>query len=281
MSHTPLISVVVPTCNRNDLLAKCLTCLAPENQKIAADKYEVIVTDDGTQSSAQQLVEQEFPWAKWTKGPKRGPAANRNHGSAQAKGGWIAFTDDDCLPSPGWLKAFHDAITADTQVYEGKTTCAQGVSSPLFTSPTNETGGLLWSCNMMISRNLFQQLNGFDETFPFAAMEDVDFRDRIHAAGHTFPFIQSAIVDHPPRPVPSGKRRGEMTASEYLYFARLGQPYQLWPTIKFRAYIRLREIVRQRKGWDSIRAVPHLLSELLTIWKLFPTWKDKWGNPVR
>ena len=277
----PLISVIVPTCHRNDLLAKCLDRLAPGTQSLESDLYEVIVTDDGTRSTAERMIIEEYAWAKWTQGPRRGPAANRNHGASQVRGKWIAFTDDDCLPDPNWLEAYITAITPGTEVYEGKTVCREGLPSPLFAAPTNESGGHLWSCNMMISRDLFHQLNGFDETFPFAAMEDVDFRDRIQAAGHTFPFVEAALVDHPPRPVPSGKRRGEMTASEYLYFARLGQPYQLWPTIKFRAYIRLREIARQRKGLDSIRAVPHLLSELLTIWRLFPTWKDKWSNPVR
>lgn len=271
-----LISVIIPTCHRNDLLAKCLDCLAPGVQTLHFGRYEVIVTDDGATSTAQQLVTENYPWAKWTQGPRKGPAANRNHGARIASGNWLAFTDDDCLPTPEWLEAYSDSIRPESLVYEGKTICAQGLPSPLYASPTNETGGYLWSCNMMISAALFTKLGGFDETFPFAAMEDVDFRDRIQAAGHTFPFVEAALVDHPPRPVPSAKRRAEMMASEYLFFARKGIPFKLWPSLKFRAYVRLREIARQRKGIDSIRAVPHLIVELATIWRLFPQWEATW-----
>lgn len=42
-----LFSVVIPTCRRNDLLAKCLDRLAPGQQTLSPDQYEVIVTDDG------------------------------------------------------------------------------------------------------------------------------------------------------------------------------------------------------------------------------------------
>ena len=45
---TPSFSVVIPTCERNDLLARCLERLAPGAQRFSADRYEVIVTDDGT-----------------------------------------------------------------------------------------------------------------------------------------------------------------------------------------------------------------------------------------
>ena len=51
-----LISVVVPTCHRNDLLARCLEGLAPGAQTLPADQYEVIVTDDGTRSTAEALI---------------------------------------------------------------------------------------------------------------------------------------------------------------------------------------------------------------------------------
>ncbi|HJP82436.1 MAG TPA: glycosyltransferase [Fimbriimonadaceae bacterium] len=270
-----MISVIIPTCHRNDLLAKCLDCLTPGKQTLDPYEYEVIVTDDGSQSTAEQFIREKYPWVKWTAGPKRGPAANRNHGARLASGEWIALTDDDCLPSAGWLNAFKSAMKLGTQVYEGRTTCEGGLPSPLFASPTNESGGYLWSCNMMISRVLFEELNGFDETFPFAAMEDVDFRDRIVATGHEFVFVPEAVIDHPPRPVPTARRRGEMTESEYVYFSRRGESMRKWPLIRQRAYIRLREIWRQPKGVDSIKAIPHLMGEIATIYRLFPKWEEQ------
>src|SRR5688500_16117871 len=99
----PRISVVIPTRHRNDLLALVLDRLAPGTQTLPADQYEVIVTDDGSITTAEAMIREKFSWARWTQGPRKGPAANRNHGASLAQGEWIAFTDDDCLPSSRWL----------------------------------------------------------------------------------------------------------------------------------------------------------------------------------
>ncbi|MFM6530798.1 MAG: glycosyltransferase family 2 protein, partial [Dolichospermum sp.] len=66
--------------------------------------------DDGYQSTAQEMIEQNYPWVKWVAGPGKGPAANRNNGAKYATGEWLAFTDDDCLPDPQWLASYGEAI---------------------------------------------------------------------------------------------------------------------------------------------------------------------------
>ncbi|MFQ3588620.1 MAG: glycosyltransferase [Fimbriimonadaceae bacterium] len=277
----PELSVVIPTYRRNDLLARCLDALSPGVQTLPAEHYEVIVTDDGPEGdNAQAMVAERYPWARWTQGPRRGPAANRNHGARQVRSEWIVFTDDDCVPDPGWLKAFADARTAhpDAEVLEGKTVCREGIPSPLYASPTNETGGYLWSCNMAIAKALFDELNGFDESFPFAAMEDVDLRERILSAGRRFPFVTEAVVNHPPRPVPPPKRRAQMAESGFLFDSRRGQSPRKAELLKQVAYFRLREIYWQPKGVDSFRAVGHLLAELWELNRLFPSWQSKYGS---
>src|SRR5438552_17841427 len=100
-----LISVIIPTCHRNDLLVRCLDGLAPGKQDLLPEHYEVIVSDDGSRSTAEKLIAGTYPWARWVTGPRRGPAANRNHGAKHARGEWLAFVDDDCLPDKGWLEA--------------------------------------------------------------------------------------------------------------------------------------------------------------------------------
>jgi len=45
MTNTLKISVIIPTCHRNDLLAKCLDCLAPGVQTLPPEQYKVIVTE--------------------------------------------------------------------------------------------------------------------------------------------------------------------------------------------------------------------------------------------
>ena len=216
------ISVIIPTCHRNDLLALCLDCLAPGVQTLAPERYEVIVTDDGSRSTAQQMMAQSYPWAQWTEGPRRGPAANRNHGATIAQGEWLAFTDDDCLPKPGWLEAFQAAIQPDVSVYEGKTTCEAGLPSPLYEAPYNLTGGNLWSCNFMIRAALFARLEGFDETFATPAMEDIDFRERLYDIQTKVVFIKGAVIDHPARLKPSGRQLGKKYETFVQFWCKRG-----------------------------------------------------------
>ncbi|MEC4891508.1 MAG: glycosyltransferase [Oscillatoria sp. PMC 1051.18] len=192
-------SVIIPTCNRNDLLAKCLDCLAPGIQTLPIEKYEVIVTDDGLETTAEEMLLKCYPWVKWVAGSQLGPAANRNNGAKYARGEWLVFTDDDCLPDRHWLEAYTKAITTipEYQVFEGRVYVDRPRRYLAETSPVNESGGYLWSCNFTIKRELFQSLGGFDERFPYATMEDVEFRVRLTKQGYKFAFVKEASVCHP------------------------------------------------------------------------------------
>lgn len=194
-----LLSVIVPTCNRNDCLAACLAPLGPGEQTLDAGCYEIVVSDDSLSNAAKGLIDSRFPWAKWIQGPCRGPAANRNNGAAHSCGDWLVFVDDDCVPEPGLLKAYADGITAhpEVDILEGRTFADRPRRSLAEVAPINETGGYLWSCNFAIRRSTYLEMNGFDERFPFAAMEDVDFRHRLNAANLKSVFLRDAAVCHP------------------------------------------------------------------------------------
>ena len=63
-----LLSVIIPTCHRNDLLAECLDRLAPGRQQGQASgqlDYEVIVTDDGQHTTAETMIREHYPWVRW------------------------------------------------------------------------------------------------------------------------------------------------------------------------------------------------------------------------
>src|SRR4051812_39670363 len=101
-------SVVVPTYRRPDLLDRCLSALVAQDFDPAA--CEVIVADDAAGDETRRQVEK---WAGASRfalryvavGPPHGPAAARNAGWRAARGEVVAFTDDDCVPDPGWLRA--------------------------------------------------------------------------------------------------------------------------------------------------------------------------------
>jgi GT2 family glycosyltransferase len=243
----------------------CLDRLAPGKQTLDARNYEVIVTDDGSQSTAQQLIAEEFPWARWLPGPGRGPAANRNSGVRNARGEWIAFVDDDCLPDAGWLDAYAGAIRPGVLVYEGRTLCRAGLTSPLLDAPVNLTGGCLWSCNMMMERAAFGRLRGFDEAYPFAC-EDVDFAVRIRRDGLSIDFVPEASVDHPPRPARSGWQRGLYWESRVMLWYKEGNVKSAWSWMPVHLLkVRIRQALSFPLQFDSFRAAFSLAMEFACV----------------
>ncbi|MBI3881251.1 MAG: glycosyltransferase [Verrucomicrobia bacterium] len=219
MSSGLQFSVIIPTCHRNDALAACLERLAPGRQTLAADRYEVIVTDDGSSTTAETMVREKFPWAKWTVGPRRGPAANRNHGVRLAHAAWLAFTDDDCLPDAHWLDTYVRAVAANpqTRVFDGFVYAERPKRSLGETSPTKNAGGQLWACNFAIQRALYERLGGFDERFPYAAMEDCDLALRLKQAGEPTLFVREASLCHPWRPKVGWAGHKRHQVSHWIY----------------------------------------------------------------
>ena len=211
LSKDVFLSVILPTCNRSEDLARCLRALEPLGTEGASVpqvdgitrggfRYEVIVSDDGARADA--VIRANYAWAAYFQGPRRGPAANRNFGASQAKGTWLLFLDDDCIPAPGWLEAYASAVNRfpECSLFEGKTVAPGPKLRADHESPLNLTGGLLWSCNFGVKRQLFLQIGGFDENFPFPAMEDMDLQLRLGELGYTSTFLPDASVEHPWRP---------------------------------------------------------------------------------
>ncbi|XZN91553.1 MAG: glycosyltransferase family 2 protein [Microcoleus sp.] len=191
------ISVVIPTYHRNELLRKCLDCLKPGVQILPAEQYEVIVTDDGSKTTAEEMVRDDYPWVKWVAAPRKGPAVNRNNGAKYAQSEWLAFTDDDCLPEPDWLSAFVASTKGSALALEGAIhPLGDYENQDLNSCPINLYGGCFWSANIAIHRSLFEKVAGFDPNYPYACHEDVDLKERV-SLHTTILFVPEAIVFHP------------------------------------------------------------------------------------
>jgi GT2 family glycosyltransferase len=281
-SSTPkTISVVIPTRHRNDLLAKCLDCLAPGTQTLAPELYEVIVTDDGSETNARDFIAANYPWARWSDGPHRGPAANRNNGARQATGEWIVFTDDDCEPQPEWLSSLYQHMSdPKIDVLEGRTYTERENKGPFYQAPVNENGGYLWSCNMAVRQSAFHELNGFDEKIPYPHLEDVDFRLRVRASGRPMLFVPEAAIFHAQRPVRSILSQVK-THESALYLSRKhGLPlkfFGLHPVVYTRIQLRL-AIRSARNPVEGLRfLLTRSLVEGACLIGLLPRWKRKYA----
>lgn len=216
-----MLSVIVPTYNRNDLLDKCLEKLSPACQTLNSEEYEVLVLDDSKENKAKELVENKYPWARWVSGPKKGPAANRNYGAKNAKGDWFIFIDDDCLPLPELLRTYYQAIISGKySALEGAIISDREKQRFDEEAPVNLKGESFWSCNIAIKADVFWRINGFDEDFPFAHMEDIDLYRRVKQVTQPF-FLENAKVLHPLRRVVPFKSYKKWIYSNKYYIRKL------------------------------------------------------------
>lgn len=270
--QNPRFSVVIPTYERPDQLDECLTQLSPERQTIDSSSFEIIVSDD-SESDKCRLVAQRHSNVRWTQGPRRGPAANRNHGASLAKSEWLIFTDDDCVPAAGWIAAFAKHAKKGNLVCEGKTTCELGVHSPREHAPENLRGGRLWSCNIMIERACFCALGCFDENFTYAHLEDIDLRWRILAEGIEWTFVQDAVVDHPPRQRGFGWQLAKLRESDIYFRLKHGKPTSLLSLYAEIYRGRIRPIFKKSLSVDSFIAAWSVVVETFYVTILKRKWQ--------
>lgn len=195
---TPQFSIVIPTCHRNDSLRICLDSFEHTFQSYAPKDYEIIVSDDGVDSNAKEVITNDYSWCRWLEGPKKGPGQNRNHGAKYASFDWLLFIDDDCIPEANILKCYCDAIQNNPGIraFEGSTFADRKKRSFNEEAPINTKGGYFFSCNILIHKSLFQKFDGFDEDF-FFHFEDLDFYKRLRNQNENVLFVKDSSVIHP------------------------------------------------------------------------------------
>lgn len=106
IQHIQLVSIILPTHNRCDILARCLDSLAQQTYS----NYEIIVIDDGSTDHAPEFLKKfatdhpDLSFHVITNETNIGANASRNRGIAAAKGLFIAFIDSDCIAEPDWIE---------------------------------------------------------------------------------------------------------------------------------------------------------------------------------
>jgi GT2 family glycosyltransferase len=99
-----LLSVIIPTYNRKDSLLRTLDSLS--RQTCSAERFEVIVVDDGGSDGACEIKQRAFPFQLvYLCQANQGSAAARNYGAQQSRGDVLVFIDDDITLDAGCLAA--------------------------------------------------------------------------------------------------------------------------------------------------------------------------------
>jgi GT2 family glycosyltransferase len=255
-----MVSVVVPTCGRPQLLNRCVASLVLQN--FNAHRFEIIIVDDRPSEDTRQVVAR---WAEHTEGsgPKvtympsfgpHGPAAARNLGWRVARGGIIAFTDDDTIAGSEWLenglRAFNDHVHAVwgriVMPLSGKPTDyeldAKGLETAVFVT-----------ANCFCRRRVLEQIGGFDERFRYAWREDSDLYFRLLDYPANIVHASKAVVTHPIRPAGWGVSLSQLKKIQFDALL-----YKKHPA-------RYREKIRATPRWDYYFTVAALFISIIAL----------------
>jgi glycosyltransferase involved in cell wall biosynthesis len=225
------VSVIIPTRNRPQELADCLSALRA--QTYPSQKFEVLICDDGSQEDIQSVVKrfQSNDWSiRYLHQEPKGPAAARNLGIRHARALVVAMTDSDTLPHSNWLAKLVESLDMHPQAIavEGKVTaeCADEYE-PLGEGPTNLSGGVYLTCNCAYRRDVLIAAGGFDELFPYPAYEDVELAARAQTWGEIV-WQPEAIVYHPRRPLTTATVMKKLRHWEYVLIMGCRYGYLGW-----------------------------------------------------
>ncbi len=192
-----VITVVVPTRDRPEALARCLAAL----ERQTAPALEIVVVDDGRGAVA--------PGVRIVRAGAGGPAAARNAGARAARGDVICFTDDDCTPAPDWAQQLAElcagggaaagATIADPAAGPAAAASQLLTNTLMLASRDERSGGLRFAptCNLACAAETLRALP-FDESFALAAGEDRDWCARLVAGGWLLRHAPAAKVVHRP-----------------------------------------------------------------------------------
>jgi len=196
----PEISVVVPARDAADTLPGLLRAL--DAQTLPKELFEVVIIDDGSRDDTGAMVDawvtENHQTRSLIRGSGRGAGYARNLGIRNSCAPWVAFTDSDTMPEPDWLSSALDVVRSE--VVDGLEGAIEAwpadAVGPFTRQFESRDGGHFGTGNMIYRRSLLESLDGFDERFGGAFLEDVDLAFRALDAGARIVFKPEVRVRH-------------------------------------------------------------------------------------
>jgi glycosyltransferase involved in cell wall biosynthesis len=191
MRNTPFFSIVIPTLNEEKSLPNIMKAISKQSYT----DFEVIIVDahseDGTVTIAQ-TYQKIFPSIRILNSKKRNDSIQRNLGGSAARGKFIIFFDADIVIPDEFLAEIGTRIARRkekffTTWFEGDSSEASDQLLTFMININMEIGKAIgkpiaWGLNMIVSKEVFQEIKGFNEELTFG--EDYDFTVRAWKAGY-------------------------------------------------------------------------------------------------
>ncbi len=201
----PLVSVVIPTHNRADMLDEALKSVIAQSFR----EYEIIVVDDGSSDHTPDVALRYRDFVTFTFQQNQGRARARNAGIQTSRGAYLAFLDDDDVWYPRkleWQVAILESRPDVDLVYGSVYVSNEGrrdliVSEPpapevlierlIFGGPRVIPGG---ASTVLVRRETLQRSGLFD---PLAEpLEDWDLWARIALRGGRFGYVHEPVAEY-------------------------------------------------------------------------------------
>ena len=215
-STTPQVSIVIPVYGQHVMT---YTCLKSIQATCADESIEIIVIDDCSPEPASEALMPVTGITVVRNDTNLGFLKNCNKAAAMARGEFVLILNNDIIVTAGWLKAMRDvwAERADVGLVGAKLIYPNG--------QLQEAGGIVWrdgsawnwgrnqdagkpaynylrevdytsgAC-LLLKREFWNQLAGFDERYAPAYYEDTDLAFRVREAGKKVFYQPRAVVVH-------------------------------------------------------------------------------------
>ena len=213
-SGKPEVSIVIPAYNKWKYTLNCLKSIS-EN---TAGDYEVVVIDDASTDETATGLSNVKNLNLVRNEQNMGFLESCNRGARASKGKYILFLNNDTMVTKGWLPPLLEIMERDDVgavgsklVYRGRT--------------LQEAGGIIWNdgtgwnygrgddpmepeysyvrevdyCSgacLLVRRELFEKVGGFDERFKPAYCEDTDLCFSLRNLGYKVMYQPMSVVVH-------------------------------------------------------------------------------------
>ncbi|MBW4645954.1 MAG: glycosyltransferase [Goleter apudmare HA4340-LM2] len=197
------ISVIVPVHKGGENFCICLSKLSLFLQ----ENTEIIVVIDGHDSDSWQLA-QSFPFKVIKITDNGGPARARNLGASLAKGEILFFIDADVTINPDTLNlvaqtfANQPDLVALIGSYDDTPGATNFLSQykNLFHHYTHqsacEEASTFWGACGAIRREIFLAVGGFNQTYRYPSVEDIELGYRLKQQGYRIHLCKTLQVKH-------------------------------------------------------------------------------------
>ena len=185
----PLISLVVSTFNRRDVLLKTMAEI--DRCGLKQDEFETIVVDNASTDGTSAALRQAYPMIHLLHQEFNTGPVSKNIAIRSARGRYVVFLDDDSYPAPGALHRMMKHFEAEPRLGAAVFT----VTLPDGSQECSAYPNVFIGCGTGFRRTALEQVGGLPDDF-FMQAEEYDLSLRLLAAGYEIKTFADLNVTH-------------------------------------------------------------------------------------